>query len=156
MINVGREAMLSVGCIQAQRCHTGGCPTGVATQSRWLMRGLDPKLKSARAANYIVALRAELLSLARACGARHPGLLDSDRIEIVSQRYASAPLREVFGYEPGWPVVSAPRREQMSALIGAAAPSPPPGPAAGEHAGIPGVGDPARKHVDARGLGDLT
>jgi glutamate synthase domain-containing protein 2 len=33
MINVVREAMLAIGCIQAQRCHTGGCPTGVATQT---------------------------------------------------------------------------------------------------------------------------
>src|SRR3712207_1187998 len=87
MINVGREAMLAIGCIQALRCHTGRCPTGVATQSRWLMRGLDPDLKCARAANYIVGLRAELLSLARACGARHPALIDPGRIEIVSERY---------------------------------------------------------------------
>ena len=79
MINVGREAMLAIGCIQAQRCHTGSCPTGVATHNRWLMRGLDPELKYARAANYIVALRAEMLSLARACGARHPALIDPDR-----------------------------------------------------------------------------
>ena len=53
MINVAREAMLSIGCIQAQRCHTGHCPTGVATQNKWLMRGLDPTLKSARLANYL-------------------------------------------------------------------------------------------------------
>jgi glutamate synthase domain-containing protein 2 len=57
MINVGREAMLAIGCVQAQRCHTGGCPTGVATPNRWLMRGLDPDVKHARAANYIRALR---------------------------------------------------------------------------------------------------
>src|ERR687890_419329 len=69
MINVGREAMLAIGCIQAQRCHTDRCPTGVATHNRWLMRGLDPDSKSARAANYIVGLRSELLSLGRACGA---------------------------------------------------------------------------------------
>ena len=36
MINVGREAMLSIGCIQAQRCHTNHCPTGVTTQNPWL------------------------------------------------------------------------------------------------------------------------
>jgi glutamate synthase domain-containing protein 2 len=154
MINVGREAMLSVGCIQAQRCHTGSCPTGVATQNRWLMRGLDPDVKSARAANYVVGLRGEILSLARACGARHPALLDPDRIEIVSQRYASAPLREVFGYEPGWPIVSAARRAETEQLIGAPAPAPPPGPAAGEHAGFPGAGDPSRRHMDARGAGE--
>jgi glutamate synthase domain-containing protein 2 len=154
MINVGREAMLSVGCIQAQRCHTGRCPTGVATQRRWLMRGLDPDVKSARAANYLVGLRAEMLSLARACGARHPGLVDPDRIEIVSERYASAPVREVFGYEPDWPIVSAARRAEAEALIGAPTPAPPPGPAAGEHAGFPGAGDPSRRHMDARGVGE--
>ena len=29
--------MMAIGCIQAQRCHTGRCPTGVATQNKWLM-----------------------------------------------------------------------------------------------------------------------
>ncbi|RMH66957.1 MAG: FMN-binding glutamate synthase family protein, partial [Actinomyces sp.] len=35
-VNVAREAMFAIGCIQAQRCHNGHCPTGVATQNRWL------------------------------------------------------------------------------------------------------------------------
>jgi len=151
MVNVGREAMLAIGCIQALRCHTGHCPTGVATQSPWLMRGLDPELKSARAANYIVALRAELLSLSRACGARHPALIDPDRIEVVSERYGSAPLSEVFGYERDWPLVSEARRAEVEALIGAPAPPPPPGPKAGEQAGFPGAGEPEREHMDVRG-----
>src|SRR3712207_8013078 len=43
MVNVGREAMLAIGCIQAQKCHTDTCPTGVATQNKWLARGLDPR-----------------------------------------------------------------------------------------------------------------
>src|SRR5262249_22690125 len=30
--NAGRGFMFAVGCIQAQQCHTGNCPTGVATQ----------------------------------------------------------------------------------------------------------------------------
>ena len=60
MVNVGREAMLAIGCIQAQRCHTGRCPTGVATQNPWLVRGLDPEIKAARAANYVRTLRREL------------------------------------------------------------------------------------------------
>ena len=28
MVNVAREAMLAIGCIQAQKCHTDTCPTG--------------------------------------------------------------------------------------------------------------------------------
>jgi glutamate synthase domain-containing protein 2 len=154
MINVGREAMLAIGCIQAQRCHTGSCPTGVATHNRWLMRGLDPDVKHARAANYIVALRAELLALARACGARHPALIDPDRIEVVSTPYDTTPLRELFGYEPEWPVTSEARRSEAQELVGRPAARPAPGPGAGEHAGFPGAGDPSRGHMDARGLGE--
>lgn len=104
MVSVGREAMLAIGCIQAQRCHTGRCPTGVATQSRWLMGGLDPEVKSHRAANYLVALRAEILALSRSCGASHPALVGPEHIEIVTERYGSAQLAEVFGYDPSWPV----------------------------------------------------
>jgi glutamate synthase domain-containing protein 2 len=117
MVSVGREAMLAIGCIQAQRCHTGRCPTGVATQSRWLMHGLDPELKSSRAANYLVALRAEILALARSCGVSHPALLTPEHIEIVSERYGSAALADVFGYEPGWPVLSAQRRGELERLL---------------------------------------
>ncbi len=119
LINVGREAMMAIGCIQAQRCHTGRCPTGVTTQSRWLMHGLDPQLKSSRAANYLVTLRAEILALARSCGVAHPALVTPAHIEIVSARYGSAPLQDVFHYEPDWPLLSSERRAQLERLINA-------------------------------------
>jgi glutamate synthase (ferredoxin) len=98
LINVAREAMLSIGCIQAQRCHTGHCPTGVATQSAWLMRGLDPTHKAARFANYVVTLRKELTLLAHACGQVHPGLVSSEHFEIVGADFSSRSPAEVFGY----------------------------------------------------------
>ncbi|HJN09258.1 MAG: FMN-binding glutamate synthase family protein [Pirellulaceae bacterium] len=98
MVSVAREAMLSIGCIQAQRCHTGHCPAGVATQNQWLMRGLDPTLKAARLANYVVALRKELLRLGRACGVSHPALIGIDHFEILNDRLGSTPASEIFGY----------------------------------------------------------
>jgi glutamate synthase (ferredoxin) len=91
-----------VGCIQAQRCHTGHCPTGVATQSKWLMRGLDPTSKAARLANYVASLRKELLWLSRACGEPHPGLVTGEHIEILDDRFGSTSMWEVFDYERGW------------------------------------------------------
>ncbi len=97
LVNVGREAMLAIGCIQAQRCHTNHCPTGVATQNRWLMHGLDPTLKSARLANYIVTLRKELLALSRACGVPHPSLVSADQLELVDGRFHAATVAELFG-----------------------------------------------------------
>jgi glutamate synthase domain-containing protein 2 len=102
MVNVAREAMLSIGCIQAQRCHTGHCPTGVATQNKWLMRGLDPTLKSARLANYIATLRKELGALAAACGATHPALVPLDQLDIVVSSIETRAARLVYGYQPGW------------------------------------------------------
>jgi glutamate synthase (ferredoxin) len=102
MINVAREAMMAIGCIQAQRCHTGHCPTGVATQNRWLMRGLDPTLKSVRLANYVVNLRKELLSVSRACGLCHPGLLSNPHIEILDGQLGAKSLFDVFGYQGQW------------------------------------------------------
>ena len=102
MIAVGREAMMAIGCIQAQRCHTGHCPTGVATQNRWLVRGLDPTHKSARLANYIITLRKELTRLSQACGVEHPGLLTAKHMEILDGNFGSRPLLDVFHYEDGW------------------------------------------------------
>ena len=96
MVSVAREAMLAIGCIQAQRCHTGHCPTGIATQNKWLIRGLDPTLKSGRVANYIVGLRKELLRLGRACGVNHPAHISIDSFEILDDRYGVRSARDVF------------------------------------------------------------
>jgi glutamate synthase domain-containing protein 2 len=102
MVAVGREAMMAVGCIQAQRCHTGHCPTGVATHNKWLVRGLEPTLKAARLANYILTLRKDVLSLCRACGVRHPSSIGSEHLDILDGRYGAASIEEVFGYLPGY------------------------------------------------------
>lgn len=98
MINVGREGMLAIGCIQAQRCHTGHCPTGVATQNRWLASGLDPMHKASRFANYIVGLRKELLQLSHACGVPHPSLVSTDQLEIVDACFQTRSVTDHFGY----------------------------------------------------------
>jgi len=101
-INVGREAMLAIGCIQAQRCHTGHCPTGVTSNRWWRMRGLDPESKSVRLATYVVELRKELLQVSRACGVPHPALVTLDQIEILDDRLGSRSGTDVFNYEQGW------------------------------------------------------
>lgn len=117
LINVGREAMMAVGCIQAQRCHTNHCPTGVATQSRWLMRGLDPTLKAARLANYVVTLRKELLMVSRACGVPHPALVTSRQIEILDGRYNGATPAELFAYREDWGLPSVDDRAQICRIM---------------------------------------
>lgn len=115
MVWVAREAMLSIGCIQAQRCHTGRCPAGIATQSKWLMRGLDPHFKSTRVANYVVALRDELVSLSSVCREVHPALVGLGSIDLLnSETVISA--SQAFGYEPPMGSVNAEARHYLESF----------------------------------------
>lgn len=116
-VSVGREVMMAVGCIQAQRCHTGRCPTGVATQSRWLQHGLDPAQKSVQVANYVAALRFELVRLARACGHPHPSLVLASQLELMESNHRSTSLDELFGYEPDWGLPPAADRAHLVAAM---------------------------------------
>lgn len=50
--NSARGMMLALGCIQALKCHTNKCPTGVATNNPTLVRGLNVDDKWKRVRNY--------------------------------------------------------------------------------------------------------
>ncbi|MEV5986308.1 FMN-binding glutamate synthase family protein [Streptomyces sp. NPDC052051] len=119
MINVAREAMLSIGCIQSQKCHTDTCPTGIATQNAWLARGLDPASKATRAAVYLRTLRKELLKVSAAVGVAHPALITADDIEIMNGDYEARTLAGVYGYKDGWGRLGPRLAEEITALLAA-------------------------------------
>jgi glutamate synthase domain-containing protein 2 len=119
MVNVAREAMLAVGCIQAQRCHTGDCPTGVATQNPWLARGLDPTSKAERVTNYVRTLRRDLLKVAETCGVEHPALIGPETVEVLDTLSDGRLLSEVYRYEDGWGLPSRRDREEIIAIMSA-------------------------------------
>lgn len=100
LINVAREAMMSIGCIQAQRCHTNRCPSGVATQSKWRQNGINVPLKSERFAQYARHFRKELLELTMATGYEHPCQFTMHDIEVSmgDSNYTST-LKDCFNYE---------------------------------------------------------
>ncbi|MDB4225981.1 FMN-binding glutamate synthase family protein, partial [bacterium] len=99
-INVAREAMMSIGCIQAQVCHTNRCPSGVATQSKWLQNGIDPTLKSERLAQYFKTFRKELVEITHAAGYEHPCEFKMSDIEInVDDQHLSKELSRTYMYE---------------------------------------------------------
>ena len=70
--NAARAFMMSVGCIQAQRCHTGTCPTGVTTQDPLLQRGLVPEVQGERAARFHARTLNALADIVAAAGFKHP------------------------------------------------------------------------------------
>jgi glutamate synthase domain-containing protein 2 len=77
--NSARGFMFSVGCIQSLSCHTGSCPTGVATQNPSLSRALHVPDKVLRAANFHRATLHCLSELTAAAGLDHPGQFDLDQ-----------------------------------------------------------------------------
>ncbi|MFY0673905.1 MAG: FMN-binding glutamate synthase family protein [Bacteroidia bacterium] len=100
LVNVAREPMMAIGCIQAQKCHTNGCPTGIATQNRWLEAGINIKDKTERTANYIKTFRKELLALTHASGYEHPCRFNMNDIHVaIDDANLNSTLAETFGYE---------------------------------------------------------
>ena len=70
--NAARGFMFSIGCIQAQRCDKGTCPTGVTTQDPLRQRGLVPEIQGKRAANFHKATLEALSEITAAVGLEHP------------------------------------------------------------------------------------
>jgi len=100
VINVAREAMMSIGCIQAKVCHTNKCPSGVATQSKWLQRGIDVPLKSERAGQYFKTFRKEFLEITHAAGYEHPCEFKMTDIEVnVDDHNLKAELSVTYQYD---------------------------------------------------------
>ena len=51
-VSTARGFLLALGCVQALRCHSNSCPTGITTHKPELMKGLDIEEKSERVKNY--------------------------------------------------------------------------------------------------------
>lgn len=99
-INVAREAMMSIGCIQAQICHTNRCPSGIATQSKWLQNGINVPLKSDRLAQYFKTFRKEFLEITHAAGYEHPCQFTMEDIQLnVDDDFLHSNLKSTYKYE---------------------------------------------------------
>ncbi len=115
-VNSARGFMFSIGCVQAQACHTNHCPVGITTQDKLRQRALDVESKSRRVANFhkntlkavaemigaaglggpdelqpkhlmIRQKSGETISGARIYLKMKPGALIDDEVEIFSESY---------------------------------------------------------------------
>ncbi len=78
--NSARGFMFALGCIQAQACHTGNCPTGVTTQDALRQRALDVPTKAQRVLNYHQQTLHALKELVQAAGLNHPREITASHI----------------------------------------------------------------------------
>ena len=70
--NSARGFMFSIGCIQAQSCHTGSCPTGITTQDPLRQKALVVPDKSERVYRFHLHTLDALRELTQAAGLAHP------------------------------------------------------------------------------------
>jgi glutamate synthase domain-containing protein 2 len=70
--NAARGFMFALGCIQAQSCHTGHCPTGVTTQDPHRQQALVVPTKADRVYNFHDQTLRALKELVQAAGLKHP------------------------------------------------------------------------------------
>ena len=94
-VNTARGFMFSIGCIQALKCHTNNCPTGVTTHKKQLQGGLRPKTKAPQVANFVEKMRKDVGMIAHSCGAAHARDLKRFHVRIVQPDGTSAPLDEI-------------------------------------------------------------
>jgi glutamate synthase domain-containing protein 2 len=78
--NSARGFMFALGCIQSQSCHTGACPTGVATQDPQRMRALVVPTKADRVHLYHENTLHALKELVQAAGLNDPSALTANHI----------------------------------------------------------------------------
>ena len=71
-VSSARGFMFSLGCIQAMKCGSGRCPTGVTAADPRLIAGLDPADKAVRVSRYAGRLIEEVEMIAHSCGLSEP------------------------------------------------------------------------------------
>lgn len=97
-VNTARGFMFSLGCIQAMRCHTNTCPTGVTTHNRRLQRGLVVEEKHLRVAHYAQNMNKEIDMIAHSCGLRHAREFRREHVRVVTSAWESVALSTLFPY----------------------------------------------------------
>jgi len=122
--NSGRGFMMALGCIQAQVCHTGRCPTGITTQDPLRQRALVVSDKAPRVAQYHANTLHALKELLQAAGLKHPDQLtphhivrrvDSTHIRLLSATMPTIQPRAILddlvrqhnAYRLYWPLADA-------------------------------------------------
>ncbi|QDL53033.1 FMN-binding glutamate synthase family protein [Rhodoferax aquaticus] len=124
--NSARGFMFALGCLQAQTCHTGSCPTGVATQDPLRQRSLVVPDKAERVYNFHQKTLFALKELVQAAGVNHPREITAHHIVrrthdnrvrslaqmILTQMPAGALLGEELSslpliYRQSWPKATA-------------------------------------------------
>lgn len=86
VIETARGAMLALGCIQAIKCHTNHCPTGITTNSPWRKHGISIPEKSTRVHHYLKGFHEDMLKVTKVMGRQDPRDIRPDDLRVLTHR----------------------------------------------------------------------
>jgi glutamate synthase domain-containing protein 2 len=96
LVNIARGFMLTIGCIQALKCQSNICPTGVTTTDPHLEKALVIDEKKWRVVNYLVTLRKGLYRLSAAAGLGSPVHFTRHNIVYKDDKGVVQSLDEIY------------------------------------------------------------
>jgi glutamate synthase domain-containing protein 2 len=112
--NSARGFMFALGCIQAQTCHTGNCPTGVTTQDRRRQQALDVTTKADRVYQFHDQTLRALKEMVQAAGLAHPSEINASHIVRRTSDNTVKPLSRFLSFvQPGALLNEEPTPEQQ-------------------------------------------
>ncbi|PWV45210.1 FMN-binding glutamate synthase family protein [Chitinophaga sp. S165] len=112
--NSARAMMMALGCIQALVCNTNKCPTGVATQDKWLMAGLVVDDKKHRVSNYHQDTIESAIELAAAAGLETPHQITRSHISRRVFMNQVKTFEEIYPGTSAGSLLTGPEMETLS------------------------------------------
>lgn len=98
--NSARGFMFSIGCIQAQSCHTNHCPVGVATQDKMRQHALHVPTKAERVYKFHKNTLKALAEMTGAAGLGHPSEFQPYHLMMREKSRDMVTGDEVYPYLP--------------------------------------------------------
>jgi len=113
--------MFAVGCIQAMKCHTNRCPTGVATQDAGLARALHVPDKIERVANFQQATVASAAQMVASMGLDSFAELQPSMLNRRIDSYRTRTYAEIYEWLMPGELLDCPPEAWLSDWIEASA-----------------------------------
>ncbi|MEZ5689845.1 MAG: FMN-binding glutamate synthase family protein [Caenibius sp.] len=96
--NAARAFMFALGCVQSMRCHTGTCPTGIATQNPARQRGISVEDKAQRVARFQRQTMEGLRQIVTSMGLENPWQIGPHHISEHRNAVRSDTIDRVYRF----------------------------------------------------------
>ena len=88
--------MFALGCVQALQCNKNTCPTGITTHNPRYQKGLVPRVKADKVANYAKGIIKEVELIAHSVGVSEPRQIGRRHVRMVQGEGRTKLLAEMY------------------------------------------------------------